>query len=376
MNRSFRSILAVAGLFVCIGSAQAALTAEVRDEATPKFFKAETVKEANEIIREIKHEHGEDLLIETFTEPPADRKEAIEKDRNKGFEEWARERAKTVEVKGVYILITHKPAHLQVEVGDKTKEKVFTLENRDHLSKLMLERFKEKEYDRGLIEGVKYVRDTMNANEPKKKPAPSAAGSHETAPPPSRGEENGGFTMPSFLGMGLFGWLCVGLVVLAVVWVVIAVIRAMSGAGRYGGGPGGYGGYGSPGYGGGGGGGFLSGMLGGLFGGMAGGWLYDRFFGGGSMGHTGSPSTGYDDSGNSPAAAPQDTEYSGTGGDFDQGSGDGGGGGDTGGGGDFGGGDDAGGGDFGGGGDSGGGDFGGGDSGGGGGDSGGGGGDF
>jgi uncharacterized protein len=343
-----RTWLAVAalGLLAAAVPARAALVAEVRDEA--KLFKPETLREADQVIREIKRDFKHDLLIETFPGIPDDKKAAFNKvkdnkeEKERFFQEWALGRAKTAEVNGVYILIVKQPGHVQVEVGNDTRKKAFTLKDRDKLAEIMTADFRNKEWDKGLLDSVEYVRKTMEANlgTPKRGEQPAA--------PPVRHPASDQPAPPSLLG-GIWGLVCIALVVVAVVWVVFAIIRAISGMGR-GTAPGG--GY-APGYGGygGGGGGFLTGMLGGLFGAAAGSWLYDRFFRG-DGGYAGSAAH----AGESPAAGPepQDTDYSGTGGDFDGDTGDTGNGG--GGGGDFGGDTGDGGGDFGGGG----GDFGGG----------------
>jgi uncharacterized protein len=326
----------LAGWLLAAGAAPAAIP-EVRDEA--EFFKPDTVRQANRIIKEIHDRHKKELLVETFDKPPADVAATLEKagkdtaERNSLFERWARERAREKKINGIYVLITRTPPHLQVEVGNETAEKAFTVENRNRLAEIMLREFKEKRYDEGLVKGVEYVRDTMSQNLGTSSPKQAAAEKRATG---------------SFWSSPL-GWVCIGVVVLLGIWLVIGLVRAFSGGG---------GGYGGGGYGGGwgGGGGFFPSLLGGLFGAAAGMWMYDSFFRGGSQAFGGTPAA--DPTAGAGDAQPQDTDYSGTGGDFDDG-----GAGDAGGGGDFGG--DAGGGDFGGG-DFGGGDFGGGDFGGGG----------
>lgn len=313
-----------AGWLMAAAPATAALVAEVRDDGN--FFKPDAVRKANEIIKQIKDRHGKDLVIETYKEIPQDRKgDYRDESKAKFFDEWAQSRARSLEVNGVYVLICKDPSYLEVEVGNETRKKAFTTENRNHLRDLLLKRFKAKEYDQGLIEGATYVRDTLDQN----------LGKKEERKEERRQEAGGGWLS------GIGGWICLALVVGLCVWVGIALIRALSGWG---------GGYaGGPGYGGGG---FFSSMLGGLFGAAAGMWLYSTFFGG--PGGWGSSSAYGSDSGGAGAddgsgAGAQDTDYSGSGGDF--GTDGGGGGGDFGdaggGGGDFGGGDiGGGGGDF------------------------------
>ncbi len=354
-------VVLAAGLLSANLAAAAAVAPKVHDEA--KFFSEDAIRQADRKILDIHREYKKDLLIETVPEVPKDlQKRFTDEGKERFFQDWARDRARNADVNGVYVLICKSPGHVQVEVGNETRRKAFTSENRDRLIRILLDNFKQKKFDTGLTEGVDYVATSLRENL-------GRSGASRSVIP-----GGGGRTMST---SPIMGWLCIGLVVLLGLWLVVGLIRAISGAGR-GYGPGGYGGGGyGPGYGGGGGGGFMSSLMGGLFGAAAGNWLYDSFFRGGGGGWG---SSGYGGGMGSGGVEPQDTDYTGAGGDFDSGDAGGGGGGDFGdgggGGGDFGGGGDVGGGggDFGGGG----GDFGGGggDFGGGGGDFGGGGGDF
>ena len=342
-----------------------ALTPAVHDDA--KFFTADAVSKADAIIKDIKERHGKDLLIETFSTAPAGReeeaKDADAAAKNRFFNEWAVQRARAEHVNGIYVLICKDPPFVKPVVGNQTLA-IFNTDDRDHLGQILVDRFKKKQYDDGLLEAVRYVQSTLNQNDSAK----AAGGQTTEKQGPDVWSPYGGRRPAAGMGglsMGLGGCLCVGLVVVGVLalgaMAVSALFRSFGhgpggyGPGGYGPGPGGYG-YGPGGYGGQGGG-FLSSILGGLFGGAAGSWAYDRFFGGHS-----SPNQGSWQAPNAapphPASAPEDTSYSaGGGGDF--GGGDSGGG-DAGGGGDFGGGDAGGGGDFGGGGGGGGNDSGGG----------------
>jgi uncharacterized protein len=334
----------------------------VKDEA--HFFSEGAIKQADRKVLQIHRDFHKDLLIETLPQVPADLEDQYKKEgKEKFFNTWAINRARLADVDGIYVLICKSPGHIEAEVGNKTRLKAFTLDNRKKLLEIMLGHFREKRYDAALTEGVDYVYEAMHENlgpPRREEPAPSGA-------------DGGGSSWPPWLG-----WVCIGLVGFVVLWLIIGVVRAVSGLGRrpaYGGpGPGGYGGggYAPGGYGGGGyapgyggGGGFWSSLLGGMFGATAGNWIYDSFFHrGASMGGgTGGWSAPSQPQGGGMQTGPDqpDTDYSGAGGDFsDTGGAEGGGGdfggGDAGGGGDFGGNEAGGGGDFGGGG----GDFGGG----------------
>jgi hypothetical protein len=358
-------------------TALAAIVAEVRDEAG--FFSADAVRRANEVIDDIHRDFKKDLLIETFKTVPADKADEFKKlDKGahaKFYNDWAIQRARTAKVNGVYVLIVKDPGHLQVEVGNETREKAFTIENRNKLAEIMTRKFrdardakedaeKQKIYDQALTDGVRYVFSTMKSNIGSSKTAIDHGGPIRPVPVnPHPGDVTGNHRTSS-MAPGLGGILCWGLLIVGIAWIVIGLIRSFTGGGGGGYGPGGYGGGGGWG----GGGGFMTGLLGGMFGAVAGNWLYNNMFGSGSSGWgSGGGGWGSQAQGGEPSSPPQDTDYSGTGGDFSGGD-SGGGGGDNGGGGDFGGGGDSGGGgDFGGGG---------GDFGGGGGDFGGGGGDF
>jgi hypothetical protein len=367
-----------------------AVVPEVKDGGS--FFAPDTLASADRQITEIQKKFRKDLLIETFPGVPSDKAAAFQKmdkqAQSKFFQSWAEDRARGARVEGIYILITKLPPRIQIEVEKNEQKRAFRVPgDSDRLREVLIKAFHEKDYDRGLLEGIAFVEKTLGENL-------GIAARPASEPVPQIIEHGVNKVRPAVQGASGMGWLLILIVVVVGFWILRAIFRGighMLGGGprQYGPGPGagpgpGYGGpgYGAPGYGGGGGGGgFMSGMLGGLFGAAAGNWLYDSFgrggggFGGGGMGGAGYGGGGRSYEGESgPAPSDADQDYSGSGGDFGSQDDGGGGGGDYGGsGGDFGGGD-SGGGDFGGGG----GDFGGGggDFGGGGGDFGGGGGDF
>src|SRR5262249_22553435 len=110
---------------------------DIRDEG--EFFSTEAKRKALESIAELRQRYGKDLVIETFKEIPAERKKDYKaEDRNRFFAAWANERAKTLGIDGVYILVCRAPSHLQVTVGNETRKKAFTTEDRNRLSELLL----------------------------------------------------------------------------------------------------------------------------------------------------------------------------------------------------------------------------------------------
>ena len=221
-------------------------------------------------------------------------------------------------VNGLIILMTKSPGHLEIAVGNKTQRHSFTLGDRDQLNTRMLGLLRTKQFDEALLQGVQFIKDTMQPA-PANEPAENASGSGGYIPPVGGSSTGTG-------GFPVGGMVCVGVVILFVVVIIIGMANRNRG---YGGGygappPGGY----PPGYsggyqqgggffgGGGGGSGFGSGLLGGLLGGALGSWGYDRFSRPGTPNYTpptGGPATGGDFSSSSDQT---DTSFSGTGGDF------------------------------------------------------------
>ena len=155
-----------------------ALTPEVKDHAD--LFKPETIAEANKILRDIERQHRVDLLVETFEKPPAGREVDASKDKARFFSQWALQRFRESGVNGIYVLICQNPAHVQVEVGNETIKKKFTLENRDQLVKILVTKFRAKQWDEGLLDAVRYVRDTVDRNL-------ASSGRRQAAPVPGAG---------------------------------------------------------------------------------------------------------------------------------------------------------------------------------------------
>ncbi len=318
------------------------------------FFSNDAIAEAKKDFALLQSANERRVVIYTIKELPEGAKTDFAKrssvnEKRDFWRQFTNEQAKSDKKADVFILICRSPGHVQV-IGDETMRKGgFNDTEELAIAKLFLDKFKEASgkpakdatalHDQGLLAAVKELHRNLPI---------TLAQSHNQTQGHTPAKEG--------TGMGIMGYVCIGLAILAGLWLIFGVIRAFTGGG------GGMGGGGGGGMGGGGGGGFMSSLMGGLFGSMAGMWLYDNMLGGHTSSAFGSSNTGVDnnnDTGSGPADEPGRGDFSGdqgAGGDYDDNSGggdNGGGGGDWGGGGgDFGGG----GGDFGGGG----GDFGGG----------------
>jgi uncharacterized protein len=313
------AILAV-GLIAIPARAEKGQTTEtghllVNDDA--KLFTPGGIDAAKQVLAATQFDHGLSVRVSTFAEPPANKKAAAEAAKSdpakwrEFMKTWVKEQAANEGAKGIFVLIVRHPGGVGVIADAQTRERGFTDADEAKLVEILTKAFNEsigpdhndkpdaaQIRDKGLKEAVEYV-----VNDLKDTVVPEGARKGATSPQRASGG-----------GMGIMGWVCLGLVVVAAIWLVIALVRAFSGGGT------------------GRGGGFFPALLGGLFGAAAGLWLYDHFFGG----------DGY--SGGSNAYAGDDGDYdvgdtgagdyggeSGAGGGFDDGGGDWGGGGDFGG---------------------------------------------
>src|SRR4029077_10384508 len=139
-----------------------AQAADIRDDAG--FFSQAALEKANEQLAELKKTNGKEVRIETFKAVPGGKTDDVEKmdraQRAHFFEKWARERATAEHVKGIYILIFKHPAHVQVEEDRQTREHGFGTAERTELRDKLLAGFREKDYDKALLDSVNYVSHT------------------------------------------------------------------------------------------------------------------------------------------------------------------------------------------------------------------------
>ena len=273
----------------------AAGTGGVRDRGD--FFSEAAIKEATRKISAIETQFKKDLVVETFPDIPEEIQRGVDlsdkRALNKMFEQWTVKEAKQSRVNGIYILISKEPAHLQIVVGNDTQNKAFTSKDREKLSGIMLSKLRAKKNDEALLECVQFVSTTMAGHV-----QPSTRVNNVAAPPA---------VSPRALQSeraSPWGWIITAVLGIGAVWLIVGVLRSFMGRGA----TGGQGMMPSAG-----GGGMFGSLLGGMFGAAAGMWLYDQFSGshsnawGGDQENRGYDSTEY---------SGQDTDYSGTGGDF------------------------------------------------------------
>lgn len=333
-TRPWRTAVICAASWLVGLSAVSLQASEIRDDA--KFFTEATVAKATQDLKALEKNHRLSMNVETHPVIPADKKGSFntldKSGRERFFSDWTLERARESKARGIFVLITKEPGHVQLIVSPNLRERGFSEVQRTALRDSFLKSFREKKFDQGLVNAVSYLESASLRLKDSRLVPTSAPIQHRPAANQNIGVQN----------MGIWSWVILGVVVWLVFSIVSSLIRGasgMSGAGSYG-----QPGYGGAGYGGGyggGGGGFMSNMFGGLAGAMAGNWLYNSMFNNhGSNMNAGFGSSYGDGSTGIDQSAPDDFS---SGGDFS--GGDFGGGGDYGGG-DFGGGDFGGGGDF------------------------------
>lgn len=324
---------------------------EIRDEAG--FFSPSALSSAQESLKQIEARDKVTINIETHSTIPASKQAAFKalpkSEWSTFYRSWIQElvRGDKAKSKGVFVLITKTPGHLEFAVPAELKQRGFNSSLQTGFSSKLLEDFRNKQFDQGLVSAVGYLNTVTPTLKPAAvksayNPRPVRWANQPANRPQSlngqQAEREDGAVIPAQQPVrhanswGIWNWVILGGVVWLVFIVISSLIRSFSGGAGGGQGVGGYGSpaYGSPGYGGGG---FMSNMLGGLAGAMAGNWLYNSMFSGHSSAH------GADWSGSSDQGL-TGNDYSG--GDFGDSGGDFGGG-DFGGGdfdgGDFGGGD-------------------------------------
>jgi uncharacterized membrane protein YgcG len=129
-----------------------------------KFFTPDAIKKANGVLRELYMNDSKDLLVETYEAVPTDSVEKVKgmsrEKRQEFFKEWAESRAKARLVHGVYILICKDPTMIYVEVTPKVRN-IIDESARNKLRDKLVEDFRAKNYDDGLANAVKFVKDKL-----------------------------------------------------------------------------------------------------------------------------------------------------------------------------------------------------------------------
>jgi len=131
----------------------------IQDEA--KFSSAESVTKVNDDLREIFRKYNRDFLIESYMSVPADQLEKVKSsndEKTRYFRRWTRERIKAKDVNGLCLIICKNPSFLYCEASPDAR-KIFDDKTIQELVDLVREQFKKKDYDKGLAEAIRFVRE-------------------------------------------------------------------------------------------------------------------------------------------------------------------------------------------------------------------------
>ena len=129
------------------------------------FFSEEALSEASDIIRVIRQAYDRDVVVETYAAVPDELQGDLARDgKEKFYADWLERRAKELGVRGVFVLITREPGRVQVGVDRATRERVFTVKDREALREALVSSFRARQFDQGLLEGLRLVRRRMDLN--------------------------------------------------------------------------------------------------------------------------------------------------------------------------------------------------------------------
>ena len=129
------------------------------------FFSEEAVSEADDVIRSIKQAYDRDVVVDTYDSVPDELRDDLARDgKEKFYEDWLNRRAKQLGVHGVFVLMTREPGRVQVGVDRPTRQRAFTVADREALREILAGAFRARQFDRGLLDGLRFVRGRMAEN--------------------------------------------------------------------------------------------------------------------------------------------------------------------------------------------------------------------
>src|SRR5438477_9660420 len=162
------AIIIIAGVIAL----SAALARSQNESARPPaildegdFFSPQAIASAEHRAAVIKNGTGIDVLILTFVGVPDSKARELEsKGKDRFFADWLNELAARHKTHGIVILAVEHPRHLQIGVLKSLLEHDFAIRDRDALRDLLADRFKRREFDRGLNDAMYFILDRIGAN--------------------------------------------------------------------------------------------------------------------------------------------------------------------------------------------------------------------
>ena len=162
----FVFLLSAATLIALVAPAIVAEQSDLAITDGGKLFRNDAAQRALRVNRQIVEFFGKEVLIETFDHIPDNKASKFKaQGKEKFFAEWSDEIGRQRRVNGIVILIVREPGHLQIGVGNKTQQKLFTVKDRDDLRDLMLEHMRARRFDQALVQGMQFILERMWGNE-------------------------------------------------------------------------------------------------------------------------------------------------------------------------------------------------------------------
>src|SRR5206468_2296923 len=122
----------------------ASWASEIKDDAN--LFSAAAVKSATESLNQLEKRDNLPVQIETYATVPADKATEFGKlaksEWGKFYESWLKTRMKETNAKGVFVLITKSPGHVEYHVAKDLKQRGFDSDTQVAFVGKFLENFK------------------------------------------------------------------------------------------------------------------------------------------------------------------------------------------------------------------------------------------
>jgi uncharacterized membrane protein YgcG len=127
------------------------------------IFSPTAIKTADGIIADLKRRFEMEVVVEVYPDIPADRKEQYNPEQRAAFfRQWALERANARKVHGIYVLICKKAGRVEVGADRAASRGVFKANDRALLVGIFVDKFKKRDFDAGLIDGLDFIRTAVS----------------------------------------------------------------------------------------------------------------------------------------------------------------------------------------------------------------------
>lgn len=158
--------VALAAAWFVLAATALAQPVGVRDGAG--LFQPQTLRKADEQVRDIRERYQTDLLIETVAALTPEQSAEFKKlrdaaARNRFFTDLAAGKAREAGAAGVYVIVWKAPRRAEVVVGTEVSEEVLTARERERVRDLLSSRRFERNPDTDLLRAITAVQESLEA---------------------------------------------------------------------------------------------------------------------------------------------------------------------------------------------------------------------